>query len=57
LENLAKKADYFIFSTNSAKHEAFYAVTKIRNNIIYPDGKGASSIVRGFVARVNESRL
>jgi hypothetical protein len=57
LENLAKKADYFIFSTNSAKHEAFYAVTKIRPNIIYPDGKGASSIVRVFVATVNESML
>lgn len=57
LENLAKKAEYFIFAAKSAKHQAFYAVKKIRTDIIYPEGKGAMSIVRAFVATVNETEL
>lgn len=55
LENLAKKAEYFIFASRSAKHQAFYLVTNIRNDLIYPDGKGASSIVRAFVDKVCEN--
>lgn len=49
LINLAKKADYFIFATNSSKHQAFYPVIKIRNDLIYPQGKGTSSIVSAFL--------
>ena len=52
LLNLAEKAEYFIFSAKSAKHQAFYAVSKIRSDLIYPKGKGASSIVREFVSKV-----
>lgn len=49
LVNLAEKADYFIFASNSSKHQAFYAVTDYRREIIYPSGKGASSIIASFV--------
>jgi hypothetical protein len=49
LKNLAKKADYFIFSTASSKHQAFNPVSKIRNDLIYPQGKGASSIINSFL--------
>lgn len=48
LENLASTSDYFIFSAKSASHQAFYPVTNIRDDIIYPTGKGSSSIVRCF---------
>ena len=54
LENLAEKAEYFVFAAKSAKHQAFYAVTNIRSDIIYPQGKGASSIVREFVSQVRK---
>ena len=50
LSNLAETSDFFIFSSRSAAHQAFYPVQKIRgNNIIYPLGKGSSSIVRSFL--------
>ena len=52
LTNLAKKADYFIFSSASSKHQAFYPVTKIRSDLIYPQGKGASSIVNAFLDKI-----
>lgn len=52
LVNLAKTADYFIFSTGAAAHQAFYTVTKQRKDLIYPQGKGTSSIVREFVAHI-----
>ncbi len=48
LINLAKKADYFVFAANSSKHQAYYPVSKIRAQLIYPQGKGASSIVTSF---------
>ncbi len=48
LLNLAKTADYFIFSSRSAAHQAFYPVSKKRKDLIYPEGKGTSSIVRAF---------
>jgi hypothetical protein len=48
--HLAKTADYFVFVTRSSKHQAFYPVTSIRQDIIYPNGKGASSIIREFTA-------
>lgn len=50
--HLAKTADYFVFSSRSSKHQAFYPVTSIRRDIIYPYGKGASSIVREFIEGV-----
>ncbi|KFX68198.1 hypothetical protein TMS3_0120170 [Pseudomonas taeanensis MS-3] len=46
--HLAKTADYFVFSSRSSKHQAFYPVTSIRRDVIYPYGKGASSIIREF---------
>lgn len=49
--HLAKSADYFIFSSRGAKHQAFYAVTNLRKDIIYPQGKGASSIIREFTGK------
>ncbi|HAY0174754.1 TPA: hypothetical protein JS282_002743 [Escherichia coli] len=49
LVNLAKTADYFIFASSSSKHQAFYAVTDYRKEIIYPSGKGASSMIASFV--------
>lgn len=54
LENLAKNAEYFIFASSSAKHQAFYSVTQVRRDLIYPQGKGASSIVRAFVEKVRD---
>jgi hypothetical protein len=52
LKALAKKADFFIFASKSAAHQAFYPVTNIRKDIIYPSGKGFSSIVSGFLEAV-----
>ncbi|MBD3736689.1 MAG: hypothetical protein IE938_09520 [Pseudomonas balearica] len=48
LQNLAKKANYFLFVAGSAKHQAFYPVSRIRQDLIYPLGKGASSIIEAF---------
>lgn len=52
LRNLTKKAKYFIFSANSAKHQAFYSVSSMRNDLIYPKGKGASSLINAFIEHV-----
>ena len=52
LVNLAKTADYFVFASRSAAHQAFYPVTKQRDDILYPAGKGSSSIVTCFLAAV-----
>ena len=49
LVNLAEKADYFVFASGSSKHQAFYTVSEYRKEIIYPSGKGASSIISAFV--------
>ncbi len=48
LLNLAKKANYFLFVAGSAKHQAFYPVSRIRQDLIYPLGTGASSIIDAF---------
>jgi len=48
LRNLAQTADYFVFASRAAKHQAFYPITKIRSDIIYPSGKGTVSILRAF---------
>lgn len=53
LTTLAKKADYFIFSANSSKHQAFYPVSKIRSDLIYPQGKGSSSIIDAFLSKLS----
>ncbi|WP_449542666.1 protein DpdD [Enterobacter ludwigii] len=50
LINLAEKADYFIFASGSSKHQAFYTVTDYRKELIYPSGKGASSMIAAFVS-------
>jgi len=50
LVNLAEKADYFIFASGSSKHQAFYTVTDYRKEIIYPSGKGASSMIAAFIS-------
>ena len=48
LNNLIRSSDYFIFAAKSAAHQAFYAITDKRNDLIYPQGKGSSSMVRCF---------
>lgn len=53
LLHLAQKAQYFIFVSASATHQAFYPVSKARKDIIYPKGKGTSSIVDAFVATIS----
>ena len=45
---LADSADYFVFSSKSAAHQAFYPVTERRKDLIYPSGRGSTSIVRAF---------
>ena len=55
LKNLAKSVDYFIFSSRSAAHQAFYPVTTIRSDIIYPSGKGSSSIIQAFISFINSN--
>ena len=54
LITLAQKAEYFIFAAKSAKHQAFFPVKRIREDLIYPKGKGASSIVREFMTFCSE---
>lgn len=49
LTSLIKSADYFIFAARSAAHQAFYPLTSSRKDIIYPGGKGSSSIIRAMV--------
>lgn len=55
--HLAKTADYFVFSALSSKHQAFYPVISIRRDIIYPYGKGASSIIREFIEGVGRKSI
>ena len=54
LINQAKLADYFIFSAGSATHQAFYAVSAQRRDLIYPTGKGAGSMLNAFIAHVQQ---
>ena len=49
LKNLASTADYFIFCNKSAAHQSYYAVKAINKDIIYPEGKGSSSIIRALI--------
>lgn len=55
LINLAESADFFIFSSRSAAHQAFYPVSQRRHDLIYPAGKGSSSIVRSFKEALESS--
>ncbi|WP_068546535.1 protein DpdD [Thalassotalea crassostreae] len=48
LKHLVNSADYFVFAAKSAAHQAFYAITDKRKDLIYPLGKGSSSIIRCF---------
>ena len=48
LTTLIKSSDYFIFAARSAAHQAFYPLTSARKDIIYPEGKGSSSMIRAF---------
>jgi hypothetical protein len=52
LSTLVDSADYFVFSSRSAAHQAFYPISKKRKDLIYPQGKGTSSIVREFLNHV-----
>ena len=52
LANLAKTADYFVFASRSAAHQAFYSVTRQREDILFPAGRGSSSIVRCFLEAI-----
>ena len=55
LLNLADKASFFVFAAKSAAHQAFYPVSDRRKDLIYPDGKGSTSIIRAFVEYVDSS--
>ena len=55
LTNLVKTADYFIFCNKSSAHQSYYAIKNITKDIIYVDGKGASSIVRALLSRINRN--
>lgn len=57
LLNLAKKASYFLFVAGSAKHQAFYPVSRIRQDLIYPLGRGASSIIDAFCNYCSDNSL
>jgi hypothetical protein len=52
LLSLADKADFFVFTSGSAAHQAFYPVTDRRKDLIYPAGKGSTSILRAFDERL-----
>jgi hypothetical protein len=54
LVNLAQTADYFVFASRSAAHQAFYPVRRERDEILYPAGKGSSSIVRCFLEAIQQ---
>ena len=53
LKVLARDSDYFIVSTRSAKHAATDYIknnrSKERLDLIYPTGKGSSSIVTSLM--------
>lgn len=53
LLHLTETADYFVFVARSAAHQAFYPVTQKRSDLIYPPGKGSSSIVNSFIEYIN----
>jgi hypothetical protein len=48
LEDMARRADVVVVAWLAAKHAATNGIVRARNNrgILYPEGKGASSIVR-----------
>jgi hypothetical protein len=52
LQHLAETADYFVFSTRSSKHQAYYPVVEqFRRRgmeLLYPEGKGTSSLIEAF---------
>lgn len=54
LKSLAREADYFVVTTRSAKHAAteFLKAHRPRgkSSLIYPSGKGSSSIVSSLIA-------
>ncbi|MBO2643877.1 protein DpdD [Shewanella algae] len=53
LKKMASRADFFVFAWGSSKHQAFYAITQIKQDLIYPNGKGSSSIVRAFLNAIH----
>ena len=54
LKWLAKSADIFVFAWKSSKHQAYFCVKTARGEkeIIMPLGKGAASIVRSVLERI-----
>lgn len=61
LENYAKNADFFVFSTGKAKHAAYYAAKeardKVKKELIYPSGNGFSSIISSLIEHWNSIAL
>ncbi|MBI0550068.1 hypothetical protein [Pectobacterium parmentieri] len=49
LANLAENADFFIFSSNGSKHQAFYIASDCRKEIIYFSVRGESNRVTALV--------
>ncbi|MDB4777452.1 protein DpdD [Verrucomicrobia bacterium] len=56
LKALARDSDYFVVSTRSAKHAATNFIkdnrSKQRTKLIYPSGKGSSSIVSSLLGEI-----
>ena len=57
LKVMARDSDYFILSSRSAKHAAFDFIkanrSKERLGLIYPTGKGSSSMVSALLNSVH----
>jgi len=53
LRSLAKNSDLFVFASKASKHQAFYCIKNNRPSslpeILIPDGKGSTSIIRSLM--------
>ncbi|EJC6828441.1 TPA: hypothetical protein NKQ52_004683 [Vibrio parahaemolyticus] len=56
LENFAKTSDIILFCNKSAAHQAYFAIKNVTKDIVYVDGKGASSIVRAFLETISSKK-
>lgn len=56
LRHLAKNADFFVFASKASKHQAFYCIKNNRpetySEILIPNGKGSSSIIRSLMHEI-----
>lgn len=57
LLQLAEKADYFIYSSESAKRHDLCAITSRRKKIICSQGKGSASLINAFIDAISDRTL